>query len=146
MGDGPLRGAIDETCRQKQISERFRLVGWVYYNRMPGYINLADIVVMPSEAEGLSRVYLETQACARLLLASDIPPAREVVEDGETGFLFRKGDINDLTAKTLLAAAEPELRAEIGRKARERVRAHDLKDAVTAYAHTLDEVVQRHLR
>jgi glycosyltransferase involved in cell wall biosynthesis len=56
---------------------------------MPDYINLADIVVMPSAAETQALVYLETQACARLLLASDIPGAREVIVDGETGLLFR---------------------------------------------------------
>jgi glycosyltransferase involved in cell wall biosynthesis len=102
------------------------------------------MVVSPSEAEGLSRVYLETQACARLLIASDIPPAREVIDDGETGLLFRKGDIGDLTAKTLLAAGDPKLRADISRKGWERVQAHSLDDAVAAYVSTLKEVIRQH--
>ena len=67
---------------------RVRFAGWIDYARMPDYINLGDIVVMPSESEGLARVYLEAQACARVLVASDIPPAREVVTEGETGLLF----------------------------------------------------------
>jgi glycosyltransferase involved in cell wall biosynthesis len=45
-------------------------------------------------------VYLETQACGRVLLASDIPAAVDVVTDGETGLLFRKGDIAHLAART----------------------------------------------
>jgi glycosyltransferase involved in cell wall biosynthesis len=58
---------------------------------VPDYINLADVVVMPSEREGQSLVYLEAQACGKLIVASDIPAAREVITDGETGLLFERG-------------------------------------------------------
>jgi len=133
VGDGQLRDAMEKACLRKRISARFRFVGWVEYGRVPDYINLADLVVMPSEAESQARAYLETQACERLLLASDIPAAREVVEDRKSGLLFCKGDIDDLTAKTLQAAADAPLRAEIGRRARERVQAHSLDAAIAAY-------------
>jgi glycosyltransferase involved in cell wall biosynthesis len=141
VGDGPLRDAMEKACLRKRISGRFRFVGWVEYGRVPDYLNLADLVVMPSEAESQARVYLETQACERLLLASDIPAAREVVEDRESGLLFRKGDIDDLTAKTLQAAADAALRADIGRKAREHVQAHSLDVAIAAHLVLLEHLV-----
>jgi len=144
VGDGPCRRMMEESCRQKHILENFKFVGWVDHDRVPDYLNLADIVVMLSEAEAQALVYLETQACGRLLLASDIPGAREVIANGETGLLFHKGDIDDLTAKTLLAAADPVLRAEIGCKAREQVQAHDLKQTVAAYLATLEDVILKH--
>jgi len=106
------------------------------------YINLADIVVMPSEGEGLARVYLETMACGRVLLASDIPAAREAVTDGVTGVLFRKGDVGDLTAKLLWLAARPALRDEIGRGAYAESRAMSLDRTVAAYAAALQEVTR----
>ncbi len=144
VGDGQLRGAMEEACRQEGVRESFRFAGWVEYDRMPEYMNLADLVVMPSETEGLSRVYLEAQACGRLLLASDIPPAREVIVDGESGLLFCKGDIDELTAKTLRAAGDARLCAVIGHKAREQVKVHSLDEAVAAYAAVLRDVVDRH--
>lgn len=144
VGDGPLRQAMEDTCRERRLLERFRFVGWVDYDRVPEYMNLADIVLMASETEGLARVYLEAQACARVLVASDIEPAREVIVDGDTGLLFPIGDIAVMTTRTLLAAGDPALRAEIGRKARERVRGHALEDAVSAYAGTFAEVVRQH--
>jgi glycosyltransferase involved in cell wall biosynthesis len=146
VGDGPLRGAMEEICRRRQIAGRFRFVGRVHHGRVPAYLNLADLVVMPSEVENQSLVYLETQACGRLLLASDIPAAREVVVDGATGLLFRKGDVDDLTAKTLHAAAEPGLRAAIGRQARQGVRPHALPAAVAAYVAAFEEAIRRHQR
>jgi glycosyltransferase involved in cell wall biosynthesis len=111
---------------------------------MPEYINLADMVVMPSESEGLARVYLETQACARVLVTSDIAPAREVVTDGETGLLFPPGDVAALTEQTVRAAGDPALRERIGRRAHARVRAHGLAEAVAQYRDALAGVVRRH--
>jgi glycosyltransferase involved in cell wall biosynthesis len=144
VGDGTLRRAMEDECRRRQVAGRFRFTGWVDRARVPAYLNLADLVVMPSEAESRSLVCLEAQACGRLLLASDIPGARELLADGATGLLFRKGDVDDLTAKTLHAAADPGLRAAIGCQAREAVRACALPDAIMAYAAALEEAIRRH--
>jgi glycosyltransferase involved in cell wall biosynthesis len=118
VGDGPLRGAIEEAARQREISDRFRFTGWIEHERIPDYLCLADAVHMPSESEAFALVYLETMACGRLLLASDIPAAREAVRDGLTGILHRKGDVADLTAKTLEIAADRDRREVIGARAR----------------------------
>ncbi len=142
VGEGPMRKLMEEVCSEKGIMERFRFVGWVDYARMPDYINLADIVVMPSEGEGLSRVYLEAQACARTLIASNILPAREVVRHGESGLLFDLGNAADLADKTILAVTNPQLRGEIGKRARERIQAHSLTLAVPAYESALYETIE----
>ena len=110
---------------------------------MPRYINIADAVLMPSEAETQALVYLETQACARLLVASDIPAAREVVTDGETGLLFGKGDIDDLAAKVLRAVGDPLLRSRIGRAARMHVERHGLDVMTESYEALLRRVSRR---
>jgi glycosyltransferase involved in cell wall biosynthesis len=143
VGDGAHRSEMEAACRELGIAGRFRFVGWVDYARMPAFFGLADFVVMPSQTEGLSRVYLETQASGKALLASDIPAAREVIRDGETGLLFRVGDVDDLAEKTLRLAGDRALRERIGAKARERVRAHSLTEIAAAYASTLEECVQR---
>ena len=89
-------------------------------------------------------MYVETQALGRVLVASDIPGAREVVVAGEGGLLFRKGDIDDLTAKILLAAHDPQLRREIGYEGCEQVMAYSLEHVVAAYAEAIEDVVRTH--
>jgi glycosyltransferase involved in cell wall biosynthesis len=140
VGDGALRGALEDLCRREGIAGRFRFLGWIEYARMPAVIALADLVVMPCEDEALARVYLETQACGRVLVASDIPAAREVVTHGETGLLFRTGDVAALTAATLRAAADPGLREAIGRRARARVAANHVETALDAWEALLERV------
>jgi len=143
LGDGPLRAAMQEACARRGLTPRFRFVGRVDHAVVPTYLNLADVVVMPSESEGQCLVYLETQACGRVLLASDIPAAADVVTDGETGLLFRKGDVSHLAARTLEAAADPRLRETIGARAREAAEAHALDTVVTSYETLFREVVTR---
>src|SRR5208282_3999130 len=124
--------AMEEACTKQPLAGHFRFVGWIDHDLVPNYINLADVVVMPSESEALALVYLETQACERVLIASDIAAAREVIDDGETGILFRKGDVADLTAKILSVTGNPALRATIGRKARQSAMNYDLDRFITA--------------
>jgi glycosyltransferase involved in cell wall biosynthesis len=141
VGDGQLRQRLEIACRKLCIHERFAFTGWVEHEYVSDYLNIADIVVMPSESEGQSRVYLETQACGRTLLASDIASAREVVAHGKTGLLYQVGDIEDLTKKTLAAAVDPQLRESIGRQSRERVSVHALDAVIAEYDSMLHLVV-----
>jgi glycosyltransferase involved in cell wall biosynthesis len=144
VGDGICRAELEAECRSIGLFEHFRFTGWIDHDAVPDYINLADAVVMPSETEAAALVYLETQACARVLIASDIAGAREVIRDGETGLLFRKGEVDDLTAKLLLVAGDANLRERIGRAAREAVKAHDVETFVANYDRTIRGVVIRH--
>jgi glycosyltransferase involved in cell wall biosynthesis len=144
VGDGTCRSEMLDACAQKGISDQFRFTGWVDHGNVPDYINLADIVVMPSEFEAQALAYLEAQACARVLVASDVAGAREVIVDGKTGLLHRAGDVDDLASKTLLAAGESTLRADIGRRARDAAMAHSQEDGVAAYAAAIEQVVRLH--
>jgi glycosyltransferase involved in cell wall biosynthesis len=138
---------METACRRYGIASHFRFVGWVPYDDVAAYLNLADLVVMPSDSEAQARVYLETQACGRTLVASDVAGARHVVEDGETGLLFHKADVAHLTATILRAAADPGLRHRIGARARERVRAaHSLEAVAAAYSDAIEDVLERRAR
>lgn len=141
VGDGPCREEMAAACASAGLTESFTFVGWIKNGRVPDYLSLADIVVMASEWEAQARVYLETQACGRTLLASDVAGASEVVVDGETGFLYRVGDVDELASKTLTLARRPELRARIGARARHAVCTRPISSAVAAYDALLREAV-----
>jgi glycosyltransferase involved in cell wall biosynthesis len=138
VGDGPERARLESRCRALGLAERVRSVGWIDRDEIPAYLRLADIVVMASESEGLPLVYLEAQAAGRLLIASDIPATRELVRNGDTGLIFRTGDVGGLAALTLGAVRDPALRAAIGGAARAAVRAHAKPVILDAYARLLE--------
>ena len=84
-GQGPLLEEMKQLCQDLKIWKSFRFTGWLPYDSMPDCFAAADLVVMTSSVEQQARMYLEAQASGRILLASDIPGAREVVEDGKQG-------------------------------------------------------------
>jgi glycosyltransferase involved in cell wall biosynthesis len=99
---------------------------------------------MPSDFEGMARVYLEAQACGRALLASDIPAASEVIEDGLTGILYRRGDINELAKKIAILARDPIQRQTLGENARKQIEErHSLDQIAAEYNHALSSVVEK---
>ena len=130
VGDGEYRLPMEVACAEAGVRQRFAFTGWLDYDQVPDHVRLADIVVVPSDSEGQARIYLETQACGRVLLASDIAAAREVVADGETGVLSPVGDVEALAAKTVALARDAGLRRRIGDQARQAVHAHELRLAV----------------
>jgi glycosyltransferase involved in cell wall biosynthesis len=142
VGDGVDRQPMELACRRHGITNHFRFVGWVAYDRVAAFLSLADMVVMTSESEAQARVYLEAQACERTLIASDIAGARHVIEDDETGLLFCKGDIADLTRTTLRAAVDAGLRSRLGANARKRVVTHSLDDVAAAYGEAVEDVIR----
>lgn len=140
---GALQRDMEDEARAGGVFERFRFAPYVDYARMPAHVNLADLVVMPSEREGLARAYLETMACGKTLLASDIAAAREVVRDGENGLLFPKGDVDALAERTVQAASDPALRARLGVAARADVQRHDIRGVAARYLDVIRGGVRR---
>lgn len=65
-----------------------------------------DIYVMPSEVEGFGLALAEAMSMERIVIASDIPPFREIVDDGIDGFLFKSENYEDLTRKIELALSK----------------------------------------
>jgi glycosyltransferase involved in cell wall biosynthesis len=143
LGDGPLREQMEMAVAERGIGGRFRFAGWLDHAAIPRYLSLADVVVMASEFEGRSLVSLETQACGRVLLASDIPSAREVVVDGKTGLLFRTGDVAHLAARLLDILGDARLRETIVRQARRAAERYALEDVVAAYEALFRDIISR---
>lgn len=139
VGDGPTRAAMQDAVASAGMRDDFRFTGWVPHADVQRYLHLSDIVILPSQAEAMAMIYLEAQACGRLLIASDIAAAREVVEDGRTGLLFPLGDVAALTEVTLRAAQDAGLRAAIGEQARAAALARPLDAALDEYEAVLRE-------
>jgi D-inositol-3-phosphate glycosyltransferase len=63
---------------------------------VPLYYGAADLVALPYRRIYQSGVVLMAMSYGKAVLVSDIPGMLEVVQDRETGFVFRSGDADDL--------------------------------------------------
>ena len=78
----------------------------------------AHVVVVPSHAEGMSRVALEALASGRPLITSDIPGARETVDERVNGVLVPPRDVKALTTAMESFLKRPDLIASMARASR----------------------------
>jgi glycosyltransferase involved in cell wall biosynthesis len=60
---------------------------WGFHSDMPDVLRQAHIICMPSYREGLPRGLIEAAACGLPIVTADVPGCREVVRDGESGYL-----------------------------------------------------------
>jgi len=135
-----LREAIDRV----KLTQKIRIPG--HCTDMPAALMAADVVVAPSiEPEAFGRVAVEAQAMGRPIVASRLGAQTETVVDGQTGFLFEPGNVDELAKLIERALAMPaDQRATMAIAARDRVLKSYTVD--TMCAATLDvyrEIVER---
>lgn len=85
VGDGPLRGRLEEMARGLHLGGVVQFLG--HRDDVPSLMSACDAVVLPSHYEGLPNVVLEAMLAGKPVVATDAPGTTEVVVDGETGIL-----------------------------------------------------------
>lgn len=84
-GDGPEKENLVQLVKELNIENSVKLLG----NRsdVPQILAALDIFVSPSAYEGMSVAILEAMAAGLPIIASDIAPNRELIENEKNGFL-----------------------------------------------------------
>jgi L-malate glycosyltransferase len=116
VGGGPLTTELSVAVAALPCAERTRVLG---HSDSYTWLKWADVVVQPSRTEGMSNTLLEAMTAGRACIASDIPPNRELLEDGHLGLLFRMGDKASLTAAMTTLATTPGLAFRLASRAKQ---------------------------
>jgi glycosyltransferase involved in cell wall biosynthesis len=119
-GDGPLRGRVPGAR------------GFVPHDELRDLYARAAVVACPSHREGFGVACLEAMAHARPVVAGDVGGLRDLVVDGETGYLVPPRDVPALREALERLLGDRELRRRLGGAARERAGRHFSWDTVTA--------------
>jgi glycosyltransferase involved in cell wall biosynthesis len=112
-----------------EVRERVVFTGEVAWNAVPQYLAAADIFAFPSRFEGLPNAVLEAMSAGLPVVASDIPPHRELVQHGRTGFLA--WDPKAMTRFVDRLANDEGLRLEMGSRGRAFVREYLTSESCT---------------
>lgn len=97
LGDGSQRKDIELLIKENSLEERIILTGFVEDSEP--YIELCDMICVPSLWEGFGLVILESMIKRKIVLASNVGGIVEIITDGETGFLFRSESKESLVEK-----------------------------------------------
>lgn len=105
---------------------------WGRCDNMPALLNAAHVACLPSYGEGLPKALLEAAACGMPIVTTDVPGCREIVRDGDNGFLVPARDAQALALALRSLIDDAALRAEMGRRSREIVLAEFSQEQVIA--------------
>jgi len=123
-GDSSFSDAYANELRAACSHQRVVFPGYVYGLRLAALFRHAALFVLPSDVEGLPIVLLEALGYGTPVLASDIPPNREVLAG--LGRTFRAGDVADLQRQLTRALADlPALQDEASTAAATLLAAYD---------------------
>ncbi|HEX8307704.1 MAG TPA: glycosyltransferase [Allosphingosinicella sp.] len=89
-GEGPERPALEALIAARGLAPRVRLLGGVSPEAMPELLAAADLMLLPSEREGLANVWIESLASGTPILIADVGGAREVLDRPEAGRLVAR--------------------------------------------------------
>jgi glycosyltransferase involved in cell wall biosynthesis len=93
VGDGPLRGELEDLARRQEMASRVHFHGWVTPEAATAVMRQSDILVMPSLSEGLPLVGLQALGLGLALAVSDHPGFLDLVQNGVNGFTCPATDV-----------------------------------------------------
>ena len=127
VGNGPEREVLLARARARGWEKRLKIVEAVPHREVPDYLNLMDILVLPSLTtrtwrEQFGRVAVEAMACEVPVIGSSSGAIPEVI--GEAGRITPEGDARSLREALTELAGNAALRAGLGVAGRARVLRH----------------------
>ncbi len=119
IGGGELQPLMEELILDLDLTGKMEVTGWLAHDQALRRLAEADILVHYSRWDAIPNTVLEAMAYGLPVVASDIPANRELVRNGENGFLAKTE--KELLERTLQLVDDPELRERLGASGRARV-------------------------
>jgi len=111
-------GAAEYVAELKQVADRLNIAQRTkFWGHCPDPIDLVrqcDVAVLSSEREPFGLVVIEAMAAGIPVVASAVQGPREILLDGETGYLIDSSDPSAYAAALAKLLADPDLRRRVG--------------------------------
>lgn len=124
VGDGDSRITLEALAIKLGIDKYVEFTG--FQIDIKPILSTLDVFVLPSKSEGTPISLLEAMAVGKAIIASDIPPIREIVEDGKETFLFDPYSPARLKDAIFKLYHNLELRRKLGENARKKANQYDV--------------------
>ena len=132
-GIGKEKDNLIELSNKLGIRKNVILTGFIPNEDLPNLYTVADCFIIAGTAELQSIVTMEAMASGLPVLGVDAVALPELVKDKQNGFLFKPGDINDLSDKMRLIFSDKNLREDMGKESLSIINKHDIKNSIKKF-------------
>lgn len=141
VGDGTRRAELEGLVADRGI-EHVTFTG--LRRDVPRLLAGGDVFALSSVHEGVPISVIEAMTQGLPVVATDVGALRDQVTEGVDGFLVAAGDAASLAERLTRLADDPALRAELGRRARERASAEfTIENTAAAFTDMVEAVARR---
>ncbi len=119
VGDGPRRSLLERMSGELELSKHVHFLG--YRTDIPALLMRCQVGVLCSDAEGLSNAIIEAMAAALPMVVTNAGGNRELVRNGENGFVVPVRQPSALAARLVELLESEDLRQCLGMAGRQRV-------------------------
>jgi len=109
--------------------------------KIPVFLKSLDIFCFPSLWEGLPSALIEAMAAGLPVIATDIPPHREVL--GDTGVVVPAGNADALTEAANMLIDDPSLMLTVAQKEKERVKMFSIDNTAKTYERLFEGILKK---
>ena len=132
IGDGAERSSLEQLAHDLDIQNHVHFLGSIPHDKLPSYLALADIAIVPSLIEASSIFMLEAMAMAKPVIATNAGGLPEVL-NSSTGILVEPMDEMGLADAILELLQSEEHRSQLGKDAKRYVKANHSWKAVAQH-------------
>ncbi|MHC2998466.1 glucosyl transferase [Microbacterium sp. HJ5] len=134
VGKGDQRRNLEELTRELGLSDRVTFHGHTTDEQLTAFLTNASVFVIASIAELQSIATMEAMASGLPIVAADAVALPHLVHDGENGYLFTPGDVDDLAAKlTKVLTLPPDERLRMQQASLDGVKVHDIRRTLDTF-------------
>lgn len=136
VGDGATYEKVKRFVEDKQLQSRIILTGRVPHTKVPSLLSAMDIAILPAAADYSSPVKLfEFMAAGVPAVAPDYNPVKEILVDGENGWLFPAENVAAAVSRLFDVSRDPAALRRVG---------HNAKQYITQsrqWSHNIDQLL-----
>lgn len=121
-GKGGMMDELKQEANALDLGDKVYFTGYINGKDVPKLYKAADVAVFPSTYEPFGIVVLEAMLSERPIVVSDIGGLNEIVQHRENGMKCYAGNANSIADSILELLYNPELCANVTKKAKAKVR------------------------
>lgn len=131
VGDGELKNELISLVHDLNLTRHIKFLG--LRNNVPALLRQWDLFVLPSLWEGFPTVVMEAMISEVPVIATNIPGTKELVVNGETGFLVPEKDPGSLSETIINVFNNPDLTSQLVQNAKKQVEKYNMQNIAKAY-------------
>jgi N-acetyl-alpha-D-glucosaminyl L-malate synthase BshA len=143
IGDGPERKNLKNMVETHNLTLSVDFMGNVANQKIPEYLSISDIFVLPSLSEGFPSVILEAMASGLPIIATRVGGLPEIIKEGENGFLVDPKNSNQIADKAVLFLENSRLREKISGNNKEKSKEYNWENIIEKLVKVYLEVINK---